>query len=78
MYVSYNKDSFNFLSLSCRRYHSITTKPNKVALIKKNAIHNNLNPSTQKYHTSKLFSQKSISLWQPSKPDGQTENFVDN
>ena len=54
-----NLDGLNLQSLR-RHFHSITTKPNIVALIKKSVIHNNTNPSTQKIPSLKRYSQRRI------------------
>ena len=54
-----NIDGFNLFSLR-RHIHSIKTKPNIVALIKKCVIHNNINPSTQKSSPTKRYSQRSL------------------
>ena len=54
-----NVDGFNLISLR-RHFHSIVTKSNIVALMKKSIINNNTIPSTKKTPTNKRYSQRSI------------------
>jgi len=52
-------DGFNLLSLR-RHFHSVRTKPNIIALIKKSVINNNTLPSTSKSPPVKRYSQRSL------------------